>query len=488
MATTQPKWPTRMNATDALFWFMDRIPEMRSTVGGLIILERPPATERVRDEYERLSQHLVRLRQRVVEVPFNLAPPEWIEDSQFDLGYHVRRIAIPQPGGMAELLEELGPVFATPFDPDRPLWEAYVIDGLMDGRGAVFFKMHHCLADGVGSTQMFEQLLGSPNTEPPPRAHQSPSRSTSPGALLWRAALYNLEESVQIGRSAAGWLGSYRPSLSGLASDVRGSWRTVRGFTHELTVPRAESPLHQHRSLSRHLSTFDMSLTAIDAVREKLAATNNDLVLTIVSGAMHRWHTSRGSDVRELRALVPVNLRHEDDPEAGNRIALLAVDLPVGEPNPLRRLRAIQARMGHIKSDRRAALYPFMARVLLSMPSPIAEGLSRQQTTRTNFVCTNVPGPRRTCYLAGEAIESVYAYAPLVGDHPVAIALYTYRDAIHVGLDIDPLAMGDVDHFRDAMRESYEEVLNIGASGDIAPRLRRAPGRARSKRRVQKAS
>jgi diacylglycerol O-acyltransferase / wax synthase len=210
-------------------------------------------------------------------------------------------------------------------------------------------------------------------------------------------------------------------------------------------------------------------------------------VLTIVSGAMHRWHTSRGDDSRELRALMPVSLRTDNDAHAGNRLALLAVSLPIGEPNPLRRLRIIQERVGRVKADRRATLYPWLARFMAAMPTVIAEQLSRQQTSRTNFVCTNVPGPRRVCSLAGARIERIYPYAPLVGDHPVAIALCSYQGRMCVGLDIDPLAMTDLPHFLDALQESYDEVLNVGR-GDAAiaapavpprrPRRRSAVARA----------
>jgi hypothetical protein len=117
--------------------------------------------------------------------------------------------------------------------------------------------------------------------------------------------------------------------------------------------------------------------------------------------------------------------------------------------------------MGCVKHDRRARVYPVLARALQFLPFGLMEEVGRQQTARTNLVCTNVPGPRSTCYLGGEAIDRIYAYAPLVGDHPVAIALYSYREMVHVGLDVDPLAMGDLPHFRDALAESYAEVVNV---------------------------
>ena len=411
------------------------------------------------------------MRQRVVEVPLNLAPPEWVDDPQFDLDYHLRSLAVPSPGNLDELLAEVSPLFATPLDRSRPLWEAYVAEGLSIGRGALFVKMHHCLMDGVGGVRVLAGLFSERSSaapratdEPPEPSHEPPDagRSIAPAAMLCRAQRHNLgvaaTAAARLSRSALGAL------LDPLAA-VDGLWKGMRaasGFGRELVMSRARSPLHAERSKSRRLATFEIPLADIEAICRRFGVTNNDVVLTVVSGAMHRWHTSRGADVKELRATVPVNLRAADDTSGGNRIALLAVRLPIGEPNPLTRLGLIHEGMSSLKQDRRAALYPILAQLMLAMPAAISSELGRQQTYRTNFVCTNVPGPRHTCYLAGEAITSIYAYAPLVGDHPVAIALLSYRDTVFVGLDVDPLAMPDLAHFIDALGESLAELLALG--------------------------
>jgi WS/DGAT/MGAT family acyltransferase len=461
-----------MTPTDALFWTMDRIPELRSTIGALVILEKAPSRRRLSATFGRLSQELVRLRQRVVEVPLALSTPEWADDSQFDLDYHVRSLAVPNPGGMEDLLAELSPLFATALDRERPLWEAYVARGLAGKKGAVFIKMHHCLMDGVGGSRLFAGLLKR-RDEPDrvKRSRANPDRDMSASAIVGRALWDNFNDAWQ---AAAGGLGSLSTSGFGLGDGVSGGWKALRmvtGFGRELTLRRAASPLDQARSLSRRLATFQMSLKDLDRVRRPLRATHNDIVLAVVSGAMRRWHMSRGAYVRELRALVPVNLRADTEAGAGNRLALLAVDLPVGERDPVRRLRLIQERMGRVKTDRRADMYPLLARAMTAMPLTLAERLSRRQTVRANFVCTNVPGPTHKCFMAGEKIEAVYPYAPLVGDHPVAIALYSYGGVLYVGLDVDPLAMDDLPNFREALAESYAEVL--------ATHGRKPPARAR---------
>jgi WS/DGAT/MGAT family acyltransferase len=477
------QFPNRMNPTDALFWLLDKVPDLRSTAGALAILERAPTRQRIREEFDRLSRELVRLRQRVVEVPLGLAPPEWVEDPQFDRDYHLRFVAIPGSSGMEELLEEISPLYATAFDPERPLWEAYVAEGLAGGRGAVFLKMHHCLTDGVGGTRLFEALLGSRSHAPAPaRRRRAAGRPTTPVAMLWRAARDTLGDAVEASGATlrATTAAALRPGAT--LWNIPRYVQTLTGFGRELAASRAESPLHHQRSLSRRLSTFDMSLREINATRARFDATNNDIVLTVVSGAMRRWHSAHGAIPDELRVLVPVNLRPQNDATAGNRLALLAVRLPVRESDPIRRLRLIQEHMGRIKADRRATLYPLLARVMTALPLFVTKQIGRQQTTRTNFVCTNVPGPRTTCYLAGEAIEKIYPYVPLVGDHPVGIALCSYRDSVSVGLDIDPLAMDDLPYFRQALQEAYDDTLSAGRhtqrpaarSGRPAKRLRSA--------------
>jgi hypothetical protein len=215
-----------------------------------------------------------------------------------------------------------------------------------------------------------------------------------------------------------------------------------------------------------------MRLSEIDRVREPFGATVNDIVMLVVSGAVRRWHRLRGMEVGELRAMVAVNLRAEGDRTPGNRMGVVAVRLPVGETDAVRRLRMIQKEMGRVKSDRRASFYPYLARIMLVMPASVGQRFGRLQTSRTSFVCSNIPGPHHKCFLAGQPIERIYPYIPLVGDHPMSIAVYSYCGVLCVGIDVDPLALGDARQIREAMQASYEEILRV-------PPARRARGRVR---------
>lgn len=451
-----------MTATDALFWLLDAVPELRSTIGAVMVLARTPARARVADQLLRLSRALPRLRRVVTEVPLNLAPPEWTPDPDFDLDYHLRTIAVPAPGGMLELLAEASPLFATPLDHARPLWEAYLVDGLRDGRGALLFKLHHALTDGVGGARLFESLCGAePN--PPPLDPEPPAVSvdTGPGAVLRRAWSDTAADLAALGAGVTAALGAAVSAPRAAVEDVARAARMATAFGRGLLAPAAGGGTSVHRSLSRALATYDLPLADIDAVRRRFDASNNDVVLTILTGALHRWHTSRGEDVQELRVLVPVSLRQDGDLTEGNRLGLLHERLPVGEPNPRTRLHRIQERMRRFKTARGAALFPVVARALLVLPPAIAATVGRQAMRRANLVCTNVPGPRRTCYWAGEVVERIYPFAPLVGDHPLSVALFSYRDTACVGIDLDPLAMPDLPHFVDAFDEARRELLAV---------------------------
>jgi diacylglycerol O-acyltransferase len=461
----QPRFPPRMSSTDAVFWHLDRVPELRSTIAALVLLDRGPSRARLRQAFADLAAYLPRLRQRVVEVPLNLAPPEWIDDPFFDLDYHLRYVAVSKPGTLTDLLELVSPLYSTPLDRERPLWEAYVIEGLGDGRGALFAKLHHSLTDGIGGTRLVADLLGTVGCPPTAVARTvdaDAERSTGVAARIWRANRERIAETVAVGPRA---VASIRRGLTRPTRTIAEVQRTVRGacaVARELLAPRATGPLRQRRSFSHRLAVFEMPVAELDAVRARVGATNNDIILTIIAGALHRWHTSHGIEIHALQALVPVSTRHVSDLTTGNQLALVAVSLPVGEPNPLRRLRVLQGRMGEVKRDQRAWLYSQLARVVSALPLALAMQIGRQQMSRTDVVCTNVPGPTETCRLAGATIQEIYPFAPLAGNHPLALTLYSYRESMWVGLVSDPVVMADVPHFLDYLRESFDETVNVG--------------------------
>jgi WS/DGAT/MGAT family acyltransferase len=377
-------------------------------------------------------------------------------------------------------LAELGPLYESPLDVNRPLWEAYVADGLADGRGAVFLKVHHSMIDAAESTRLLESLLGARRPSVAARKEGAPRlRPVGSVQLLDRALRDGIGEVFDLGGSIARAAGHALWNPGRTAASVLSGLRAGRSLARELLSTRAENPPGVSRSLSRRLAVFEMRRSEVDRVRERLGATVNEVLLAVVSGALHRWCQVEGLEVDDLGALVPFDPR-EGDGGAGSRMTPVSIPLPVGEPRMLRRLRVIQERMDRAKSDRPQTLYPWFARAVLAMPLPVAELLVRRKNSRASLVCASLAGPGRGCFLAGQPIERIYPYVPLSGDHPLAVAALAYRDTLCVGVDIDAVAMGNLDRLRSDLQASYGELLRCGSPRSGAQMRRRRPSRRRA--------
>ena len=437
----------RMQPTDALFWYAEAAtPELRPLVAGLLMLDRRPDHDRLRASVERWIARLPRLRQRVVEAPFGLALPEWEDDPHFEPEYHAREVILPEPATERHLLDFVGAVFATPLDPLRPLWEAYLIEGLEDGRAACFFKVHHAVMDGVGSLAVFDAFTQSHRAEPVRVPRHLPLRP--PSATAGRVARMARDA---IGQAAGGLADTVAMSARAAfnpgetISDVWRVVRGVRGLLSDLQAPTPDDPLARASTgIGRRLDGMTVSLPRLLRLAEVLDCTLNDVVLTAVSGAVGRYYAHRKLHVGELRCLVPMSLRQAQDRHAlGNRVGAFNVALPIAESDPRKRLARIQQQTRTAKGDRRSAVYPLLMRALAVMPGFAYRLLAETATRHLNLICTNMPGPPTQRYLAGAKVEAIYPFAPVAHGVPLSIALLSYGDTYGIGIDTDPAAIPD---------------------------------------------
>ena len=469
---------SRMLPSDALFWYVeDATPELRPLVAGLLMLDRRPDRERLRALVERWIARLPRLRQRVVETPLHLGLPEWEDDPNFELDYHAREVVLPAPATERHLLDFAASVFATPLDHLRPLWESYLIEGLEGDRAACFFKVHHSVMDGVGSVAAFDAFTQTHRSEPvrvpryaPPRA---PSRAGTRLARLVRDVVGNAASGL--GAALAGSLQAARRPGEAVEQIARAA-RGMRGMMADLTAPGITDPLARGSTgIGRRLDAMALSISRLRRIKCALDATLNDVVLTVVSGAVGRYHDHRRVHVDELHCMVPMSLRAEDDMSSlGNRVGSFNVALPVGEPDPLTRLRVIQRQTHAAKSDRRGAAYPLMMRALASMPGFAYRLLAQSVTGRINLICTNVPGPAAPRYLAGAKVEAIYPFAPVALGTPLSIALMSYGDVYGIGIDTDPAAIPDPELLHRYIASAVDQL-----EARALPPSRRAPRRRR---------
>jgi WS/DGAT/MGAT family acyltransferase len=275
--------------------------------------------------------------------------------------------------------------------------------------------------------------------------------------------------------------------------------RSARGLVDDLTVRTTEDPLARTSTgIGRRLDATTLSLPRLLRIKDALNATLNDVVLSAVAGAVGRYHTERRAPVAELHCMVPTSLRHSTERhDLGNRVGAFNVALPVGEPEPLKRLAHIQSQSRAAKADQRGAAFPLLAGTLAVMPTFVYRLLAQAATRQINLICTNMPGPPVERYLAGARVDAIIPFAPVALGVPLSIALMSYGDIYGIGIDTDPAAIPDPEalhrHLTAAVDETERQALRLARREKVrtkpepSPRgrrianVRRKPnGRARS--------
>jgi len=450
----------RLSPLDASFLFIEES-TTGMHVGGLMTFEATPAFDADRFVAligERLAS-VPRYRQKIRDVPGHLGLPVWVDDPAFELDYHVRRSALPAPGSDAQLRELVGRLVSRQLDRTRPLWEIYLIEGLEDDRLAIVTKIHHAMVDGLSSIDIGTVLLDltpTPRETPPDEWQPTPEPS---GLELAADAVRE-----QMLRPQLMFATMQRAML-----DVRSVVRTggaMLAAARSASTPAPANPLNAPIGRQRRFGTSAGDLDDYKAIRKEHGGTVNDVVLTVVAGALRRWMTIRGEPVRTtttVRALVPVSVRaRSTSGKYGNQISAYFVDLPVGEPDPVTRLKTVGAAMaGHKGSGQAIGASALIGLIGLATPTVHSVGarLTSSMSSRMfNVVVTNVPGPQFPLYAMGARMRDMFPVVPLAKGQAVSIGITSYDGGIFYGLNADRDAMGDVDVLADAIGASLDEL------------------------------
>jgi diacylglycerol O-acyltransferase / wax synthase len=447
---------------DASFLYLEE-PGTPMHVGGVLILEAPRGgIDALADLVEARLALVPRYRQRVAVVPGHLANPVWVDDPDFDIAYHLRRSGLPRPGNQEQLLDLVSRLTSRPLDRARPLWEAYLVDGLADGRVAVITKTHPALVDGLSAIDIGQVLLDvEPDTPAPEPVEWRPRRLPTGGQLLWQAFDEYARRPSAVLDTARNVVADVRSTAARLSGVAGGLLRTAR--TTLLAAPH--SPLNAPVGRQRRVAIARAELDDIKKVRKAHGGTVNDVLLTVVTGALREWLLSRGEPVvggTAIRALVPVSMQDEEA-VAGNKVSSYLVDLPVGEPNPRVRLtrlsyamRGIAQHGQSVGADSLIALTGFAPPTLHAMGARAARGLSRRLF---NLVVTNVPGPQLPLYAAGSRMLEVFPVVPLARGQGLAIGMTSYNGRVFFGLNAERDSVGDVDVLADLIEQEVAELV-----------------------------
>ncbi len=459
---------TPMQPMDAFFWYAQAAtPHIRPLVAGLFLLDRAPDRRRFRAAMQSLVARFPRLQQRVQEPWLPIGLPYWADDPHFDLDYHLRSSVLPSGASERALFDSASAAFATPLDTLRPLWEGHLIEGVEGGHAALLLKLHHSVLDGASAVTLFDALTQAGRSEPvriphpqlTDRTSAAPTALTLAGDALWGLA------------SVGGTVGSALLTPFATADALRRAARRARGIITDLDMLPAVDPLAARcTGVGRRLDAVTLSLSQLRRLKLALGISLNDLLLTIVSGAIGRYHQQHHLRVSEVACVVPTNLRQERTQGAlGNRVGAFHVRLPIGERDLLRRLELIHRQTAPAKAGRQGATYGALLQAVAVIPSAVFRAMTRLVEGRVHLICSNVPGPPQQRYLAGAKIDAVFPFAPVLLGIPLSIALVSYGDTCGIGIDADPAAIPDPELLGQCLREEVQRVESF-----IRSRRRRA--------------
>lgn len=435
-------------------------------IGGLAVFA-PPAgafdTSKLAELVASRLDLVPRYRRRVREIPGGIASPVWIDDENFDLGYHVRRTALPRPGNDAQLHELVARVLSRPLDRSRPLWEMYLVEGLVDGKIALITKTHQALVDGVGAIEIGEVLFdddpGDADLDDAIPSAWLPHRGPSTLQLIVDAVGDVAGRPSAVADAVRHGIADVGRTVGRLGAAAGGAVRMAT--TVARTAPT--SPLNVDIGQARRFATTVVPLEDFRLIRKHYGANIHDVVLATVTGGLRAWLQMRGEPVTgrsTVRALVPVSINERGD-EAS--LATVVVELPVGEPSPVVRLHQVTYAMRAglegrrtVSAQRLAGLAGFAPPTLHAAGARLAAGLSHRVF---NLLVTNAPGPQQPRYLAGARLLEAYPVSPLSKGQALSIGVTSYDGQVFVGLFGDRDAMPDLDVLSQCLRDAVNELL-----------------------------
>jgi diacylglycerol O-acyltransferase len=470
----------RLSAVDASFLHNEGAAS-HMHVGGVTIFEGPPPAIRDFLDHIRSRLHLVpRYRQKLVTPPLETGRPMWGDDPNFNIEYHVRQTALPEPGDEEQLLRLAARIFSQRLDRSKPLWETWMVEGLEDNRFALISKTHHALIDGIAAVDLLTVLF---DLKPVPQAVEADGDEWQPepepsGVGLVAAGVRGLiGASAEVATSALraatrpeAALGKAREAAEGLGEIV---WAGLN--------PAPATPLNVEIGPHRRVAVVRHDLEDFKRIKDALGGTVNDVVLTVVSGALREWLHSRGvrTEGVELRGLVPVSIRGQDERgQLGNRIAAMRGPLPVYIRDPVARLRFVKQEMDGLKESKQAVGAEVMAGVQNFAPPTILAQASRLNfsTRLFNLIVTNVPGPQFPLYVLGRELQDLFPIAFLPENHALAIAIMSYNGRLNFGLLGDYDALPDIDVIVEGIDNAVEELRAAARSnGGAKPRAKPKP-------------
>jgi diacylglycerol O-acyltransferase / wax synthase len=479
----QSKLNRQMTSVDASFLYFEK-KEAPMHIGSVSVFEGEIPFDAFVNNLVSKLHLLPRYQQKVVPDPFMLGHPTWEFDTDFDITKHVFKVQIDSPGSEQQLIELAGRIFTPMMDRKKPLWDIFLVYGLKGKRSAMIARVHHAMVDGVSGVDLLKVVLDiSPNPEPV-KSEFIP-RPPQPDATrrLFDSLLGSLQEGMNRWMEFQNGLLNLTQALT--QEQTRGAAQEMAGILPGLAAPPAMLPFNKACSGERKLVWSEFSFAEARAIRAAAGGTVNDVVLTVLSGAVSRYVEAHGQKIegRAVRVMVPVSMRQEDKRGAlGNLVSMLPVEIPLDIKDPLERFRFVNQKTVAMKSARVAEGISTMTALMGILPAPVQALVGAIATTPIpafNMVSTNVPGPQVPLYATGKRMIAYYPYVPVGYAVGVGCAIMSYDQKLYFGLTSDVQAMPDVERLKRFLDESFLELRTAAGVPETQPKVMK---RARSAR------
>jgi diacylglycerol O-acyltransferase / wax synthase len=459
----------RLTGLDATFLYLEHGGNLMHVASTAIFdpstVEGGYSFDKVKEMVEARLHLLPPFRRRLVNVPFDLHHPLWIEDPDFDIDFHLRRAALPAPGGEAELAEFAAEVMGRPLDRSRPLWEMYMVEGLEHGYIASISKVHHAAIDGVSGAELMVNLLDfTPEVAEvePPAEPWKPDRIPTDIELVGWAMNSLSRQPIQAVKAVR------RTTRAALSLRRRNRQPGVTPPPAPFSAPNTS--LNTAITPHRRFAFAQVQLDDVKMVKNKLGGTVNDVVLAICAGALRSYLQDRGEHVTDpLVAMVPISVRTEDQQGAmGNRVSSMLTSLATDIADPVERLHAISAGTTNAKEQDKA----IGAETLMDWAEFAAPGLAARAARLYssmkladrhrpifNVTISNVPGPDFPLYSAGARMVAYYPMGPIADGGALNITVMSYMGTMCFGLVACRETVPEVWSIAHGLRAALDELV-----------------------------
>jgi len=458
----------RMSPLDASFLHIeDDVNHMH--IGSVGIFEGPPpSTFDLEAMVASKLPDVPRYRQKVHFVPLELGRPVWADDPNFNLSYHLRRTALPAPGGTSELRALVGRVMAQQLDRAKPLWEMWVVEGLEDDHWAMISKTHHSMVDGIAGTDLLTTILDkSPDAAPAPDLGWTPAPEPTRAQLFRDALTERVSSPYEQLRAVRAAVRRPRQLVERAAEIARGA-ASASGILRPTQESALNGPIGPHRRWAWARTT----LADVKTVRIALGGTVNDVVLSVITRGFRDLLVGRGEDVtdRVVRTLVPVSVRTPGERgEYNNKVSGIIAELPVRIEDPYERLVSIREQMDKLKESGMAvaaevltSLGGFAPPMLLALGTRVATRFAGS-SRNVNTVTTNVPGPQFPLYACGRQMLEAFPYVPLGAPMRIGVAIFSYNGNLSFGVTGDWESAPDIEVLTRGIEEGMRELEKVAA-------------------------